>query len=88
MLKYMKFSIGCFFDGYTVTEINVKDGMITASIVNTLQTDLKQEKTLSFLKSQRWLSALDLINLHKWKNAYIPVDMIFDGQQWEMHYQF
>ena len=85
MLEHLHFCYGGFIGGYTDIDIKVKNGTVLANVTPAVNSDKIEPIHLSKKASQKWLAALDDLEITKWRTHYAAIGiMVFDGIQWKL----
>ena len=83
MAKYIKFTIGGYFDGYKTVEIFISgNSKVVYQILRNGLLDVEIKKSSSAKMSSLWLKELDELEIFSWEKNY-HTD-ILDGTQWEL----
>lgn len=89
MLESLRFSYGGFDAGCTDIDITVKKGMVTAKAASIVNPDKIAPIHLNKKASQKWLAALDELNVTRWRAYYAPVGaIVLDGIQWSLDVKY
>lgn len=81
--KYIKFTIGGFFDGYKTVEISIKGGAVSYKILRNGLLNVDKKTSTAAQVPENWIGELDALNIFDWDKDYLDVD-ILDGTQWEL----
>ena len=82
MKKYIKFTIGNFFEGYTTLEISIGTKNVSYKILRNGLIDVGKVKPHFVEVSDEWIDEFDALNIFSWEKNYwadIP-----NGTQWEL----
>ena len=86
MTKYIKFTIGGYFDGYKTVEIFIGTKNVTYKILRNGLLECNKKKSPAVEVSDEWLKEFDVLNVFSWEKDYYNAE-ILDGTQWELIYK-
>ena len=85
MIKYIKFTVGNFFEGYKTVEISIGTKNVSYKILRNRLLEVGKKKSCSVEVTDAWLAEFDALDIFSWKknyNADTP-----DNTQWELLYK-
>lgn len=85
MTKYIKFTVGNFFEGYKTVEISIGTKNVSYKILRNRLLDVGKIKPHTVEVSDTWLAEFDALDIFSWKKNYN--DDAPDNTQWELIYK-
>ena len=87
MIKYIKFTIGGYFDGYKTVEVFIGTKNVSYKILRNGLFDFNKKKSPAVEVSEEWLKEFEELNIFSWEKDYYNYE-ILDGTQWELVFKW
>ena len=86
MTKYIKFTVGSFFDGYKTVEVFIGTKNVSCKILRNGLEDVGKKKARAVEVSDEQLAEFDALNIFSWDKDYFN-DEVPNGTHWELVYK-